>query len=153
MHDVITYIFSMEISWRKIWISEVQHTLISTCVQRVLPKIPWILNMPVRQFWPKKCVLGWIKHWASNIIHDNANSIQMLPDRIFNHPLHTVLPKRTSLLLANSANKYYYLGKWSSDTHSPTRDIHIECSKQFKWNSYFYVSGQSRPFWAALKLL
>ena len=33
------------------------------------------------------------------------------------------------------------------------RDIHIECSKQFKWNSYFYVSGQSRPFWAALKLL
>ena len=33
------------------------------------------------------------------------------------------------------------------------RDIHIECSKQFKRNSYFYVSGQSRPFWAALKLL
>ena len=33
-----------------------------------------------------------------------------------------------------------------------SRDIHIECSKQFKWNSYFYVSGQSRPFWAALKL-
>ena len=33
------------------------------------------------------------------------------------------------------------------------RDIHIECSKQFKYNSYFYVSGQSRPFWAALKLL
>ena len=33
------------------------------------------------------------------------------------------------------------------------RDIHIECSKQFKWNLYFYVSGQSRPFWAALKLL
>ena len=34
-----------------------------------------------------------------------------------------------------------------------TRDIHIECSKQFKWNSYFHMSGQSRPFWAALKLL
>ena len=33
------------------------------------------------------------------------------------------------------------------------RDIHIECSKQFKWNLYIYVSGQSRPFWAALKLL
>ena len=33
------------------------------------------------------------------------------------------------------------------------RDIHIECSKQFKWNSYFYVSVQNRPFWAALKLL
>ena len=34
-----------------------------------------------------------------------------------------------------------------------TRDIHIECSKQFKWNSYFYVSGQSGPFWAVLKHL
>ena len=33
------------------------------------------------------------------------------------------------------------------------RDIHIECSKQFKWNSYFYVSGQSQLCWAALELL
>ena len=31
------------------------------------------------------------------------------------------------------------------------RDIHI--SKQFKWNLYLYVSGQSRPFWAVVKLL
>ena len=37
--------------------------------------------------------------------------------------------------------------------HIIGRDIHIECSKQFKWNSYFYVSGQRRSFWAALKLL
>ena len=28
-----------------------------------------------------------------------------------------------------------------------------ECSKQFKWNLYFYVFRQSWPFWAALKLL
>ena len=34
-----------------------------------------------------------------------------------------------------------------------SRDIHIECSKQFKWNLYFCVSGQSGPFWAVLKLL
>ena len=33
------------------------------------------------------------------------------------------------------------------------RDIHIECSKQFKWNLYLYKSGQSWPFWAVLKLL
>ena len=33
------------------------------------------------------------------------------------------------------------------------RDIHIECSKQFKWNSYFYLSGQNQLFLAALKLL
>ena len=31
--------------------------------------------------------------------------------------------------------------------------IYTKYSKQFKWNSYFYVSGQNRPFWAALKLL
>ena len=36
---------------------------------------------------------------------------------------------------------------------SLARDIHIECSKQFKWNPYFYVFGQSGPFWVVLKLL
>ena len=43
----------------------------------------------------------------------------------------------------------------SNDTifYEPFRDIHIECSKQFKWNLYFYVSGQSGSFWAVLKLL
>ena len=34
-----------------------------------------------------------------------------------------------------------------------SRDIHIECSKQFKWKLYFYRSGQRGPFWAELKLL
>ena len=34
-----------------------------------------------------------------------------------------------------------------------TRDIHIECSKQFKRKLYFYRSGQRGPFWAELKLL
>ena len=34
-----------------------------------------------------------------------------------------------------------------------SRHIHIECSKQFNWNLYFYVSGQSGPFWPELKLL
>ena len=43
------------------------------------------------------------------------------------------------------------LPKWHFLT--PARDIHIECSKQFKWNLYFYGSGQSGPFWAELKLL
>ena len=33
------------------------------------------------------------------------------------------------------------------------RDIHIERSKQFKWNSYFELCWQSRLFLAALKLL
>ena len=31
------------------------------------------------------------------------------------------------------------------------KDIHIECSKQFKQNLYFDVSGQSGPIWAVLK--
>ena len=42
---------------------------------------------------------------------------------------------------------------YSSYFDTCARDIHIECSRQFKWNLYFYVSGQSRLFWAALKLL
>ena len=32
-------------------------------------------------------------------------------------------------------------------------EIYIQCSKKFKCNLYFYVSGQSEPFWAVLKLL
>ena len=50
--------------------------------------------------------------------------------------------------------------KNQTDTHQggktwkvSARDIHIECSKQFKWNLYFYGFGQSGPFWAELKLL
>ena len=39
------------------------------------------------------------------------------------------------------------------DFQSVPRDIHSECYKQFKWNLYFYVSEQSGPFWAVLKLL
>ena len=51
----------------------------------------------------------------------------------------------------------FYLEKIVESTYpeidAKHRDIHTECSKQFKWNTYSYVSGQSRPFWAALKLL
>ena len=35
----------------------------------------------------------------------------------------------------------------------PSKVIYTKYTKQFKWNSYFYVSGQNRPFWAVLKLL
>ena len=31
--------------------------------------------------------------------------------------------------------------------------IHTKYSKQFKYSLYFYMPGQSRPFWAVLKLL
>ena len=51
---------------------------------------------------------------------------------------------------SHSATSWFLVVEY---VNSIARDIHIECSKQFKWNSYFYVSGQSRPFWAALKLL
>ena len=37
--------------------------------------------------------------------------------------------------------------RWSNGTWAKGRDIHIECSKQFKWNSYIYVSGQNCPIW------
>ena len=40
-------------------------------------------------------------------------------------------------------------GLWSFKTCF--RDLHIECSKQFKWNWYFYVSGQSGLFWGSAK--
>ena len=39
-------------------------------------------------------------------------------------------------------------------THSAyVLTLNLVGSKQFQWNLYFYVSGQSGPFWAVLKLL
>ena len=48
---------------------------------------------------------------------------------------------------------FYHTDNWFLSLKDWPRDIHIECSKQFKWNLYIYVLGQSRPFWAVLKLL
>jgi hypothetical protein len=56
-----------------------------------------------------------------------------------------------NLFLALLAQLYF--AYWAQQPEAAIRDIHIECSKQFKWNSYFYVSGQRWPFWAMLKLL
>ena len=54
-----------------------------------------------------------------------------------------IMSLRTFIMCANFSDKSF--GPF-------IRDIHIECSKQFKLNVYFYVSGQSGPFWAVLKL-
>ena len=51
------------------------------------------------------------------------------------------------------ASGFFLATLFSKSFHTLDRDIHTECSKQFKWNLYFYVSGQSRLFWAVLKLL
>ena len=42
---------------------------------------------------------------------------------------------------------------WEDEGEGEGQVIYTKYSKQFHWNSFFYVSGQSRPFWAALKLL
>ena len=42
---------------------------------------------------------------------------------------------------------------WVASWQAAGRDINIECSKQFKCNLYFYVSGQSGPFWAERAVL
>ena len=48
----------------------------------------------------------------------------------------------------NRSNKCFFLFSACMQ-----RYIHIDCSKQFKWNTYFYVSGQRGSFLAVLKLL
>ena len=47
----------------------------------------------------------------------------------------------------------YVFGVGCNNSLAVSKDIHIECSKQFKWNFYFYVFKQSQPFWAVLKPL
>ena len=53
----------------------------------------------------------------------------------------------------NNRARFYNIQVLDPSFQPKSRDIHIECSKQFKLNLYFYVSGQSWPFWAALKRL
>ena len=80
-------------------------------------------------------------------------------------------PKKNIFEIKSSIFRLFYWSKLQKLTYWPTlswkgpslvfsqfvcvlpRDIHIEYSKQFKWNSCFYGFGQSRPFWAALELL
>ena len=70
----------------------------------------------------------------------------------------TVIDDCSSRFLKQGPNSFKgliigWLTLQSRNFQLQARDIHIECSKQFKWNSYFYVSGQSRSFWAAPNLL
>ena len=62
-------------------------------------------------------------------------------------------------LITLDGSKFWSLPWFPAKNHphqtflAPVKVIHTKYSKQFKWNSYFYVSGQNRPFWAALNLL
>ena len=59
----------------------------------------------------------------------------------------------TGLNLNRRNEKFIKLDRERLKIRILVRDIHIECSKQFKWKLFFYRSGQRGPFWAELKLL
>ena len=54
---------------------------------------------------------------------------------------------------ATFSSLFHTNGDGDSGMRGRSKVIYTKYSKQFKWNSYFYVSGQNRPFWVALKLL
>ena len=111
--------------------------------------------------WNRNCRQAVVNAW------DTAIKFYLWPKQIHVTNLLTktkscfLKPKQNTSLKSNSNFRniscfsYFYCAKANIICLVVVllRDIHIECSKQFKWNLYFYVSGQSRPFLAALKLL
>ena len=106
-------------------------------------------------------ILMWIKLWKekmsafSSTMWLNSNMRLLLTRQLkpfSGPPMSIAMPKP---FCPNSFWKNWSPGNTNKliTFITTTRDIHIEYSKQFKWNSYFYVSGQSRQFWVALKLL
>ena len=63
-----------------------------------------------------------------------------------------LLCKSEMLLWILFGQSYPSTVSYCLSNQNASRDIHIECSKQFKRNLHFYVSGSSGPFWAVLKL-
>ena len=78
---------------------------------------------------PKQIIVGTKKSYQTfEVDHRGRAGIKM--DKVTN-------PKPSKAVW--NAMKRFYRNK----TVSSSRGIHIECSKQFKYN--FYMSGQSRP--------
>ena len=125
-----------------------------------IPKIPLCSGGTV-------CIVGHRHKYATMNPFNYKNGFQNVPN--FFWFLTVIGPKliyspelsrRDSIFLKLFFVWYFgiwglYLPKLSEKTLFCTvdRDIHTECSKQFKWNLYFYGSGQSGPFRAGLKLL
>ena len=105
-------------------------------------------------FWAKNSanvkicekIIQWLIDRSRLVInlgsHLRSASVQIL----FNYQWRHLLPFNEKLPIFNVSCSWLTF-------EANVRDINIECSKQFKWHLYFYVSGQSWPFWAVLKLL
>ena len=80
--------------------------------------------------------------WSKKCLKRVSNSIMKSSSAIFKYPIFETswVKKWLKVVIDNNIDKEF-------------RNKHIDCSKQFKWNLYFCVSGHSRPFWAVLKLL
>ena len=110
-----------------------------------MPTLPFSFNNDSSYL---KNSLTWISYfWASSC-----------PSMIFSGSLCTwfwksLWKKELKLVENNCFPGPKTHGSYTKNAKIESRDMNIECSKQFKWNLYFYVSGQSGPFWAVLKVL
>ena len=115
------------------------------------------LNMNVNPQFYQNMYLVWVKiKWLGRRRAKKGRKINGLHETAAIADA-AASPCRASLTFTSSKIPGLYEKIWSrfllQISQIGIRDIHIECSKLFKLNLYFYVSRQSRPFWAVLKML
>ena len=114
-----------------------------------VPVVMWGHNVPPPHGWDRvnskailvKSKLFWTKPYVLAMWTSVVKSC-------FWSGLKQIGPVQTNLNLSKTIWTY------RKKKFEPTdKVIYTKYSKQFHWNSFFYVSGQNRLFWAALKLL
>ena len=114
-------------------------------------KVYWgFIGQKILKLWRQKRPFG--PGWAAHITRIRSWTFRLLWCDLENIWSYWVFSKYDHIVL-------FWL-KWQRVTPKSianyifdvkARDIHTECSKQFKWNLYFHVYGQSGPFWPVLK--
>ena len=113
------------------------YNLTGACMQSI-----WMSNANEENAKKKKCT-----SWAARVNHKVLPQQGPTQFRLSAHPVTRYTRKVSSSFPTHLRFGFFKVRLVHSATRashfSGSRDILIECSKQFKWNLYFYVSGQS----------
>ena len=116
---------------------------------RIFSRIP-LTCAPLTKFLPEKCTIFFILlHWQTT----GRGTITTKRTGTLYIKVHGLLNIWTELLSIFFSCSAHMRRELQTQITPQAKVIHTKYSKQFKYSLYFYMPGQSRPFWAVLKLL